>query len=212
MRKKSLAFTLGEVLIALAVIGAIASLVLPQMILGQKSNQARSQFNTAYSLLGAAIARMDADNVSLKPASYSSKEDFYNVIKKYQKISHDCGTTGLCDPNPAYQDIDASGAFILNNGMLVIVENAPDDTEVDNSGAVIVTVDINGNRKMPNKRGYDVFTFQLVNGDIVPVGADDTFTQASCSRNSNASTAASMACSQEAATDADYFKKVYNNM
>jgi len=245
MRKK-IAFTLAEVLIAMTIVGAVAAMVIPPIIVGQKTNQAKSEFNTAYSILTSVVARMDADNVSLKPASYSTPEDFYSVIKKYQKISHDCGTAQICSPNPQYEDLDPKGAYVLTNGMLVVIEKAPntrwvvesedanpgsepsykyieeyafkniDESQANNTievehNDILVTIDINGNQKVPNKRGFDVFSFQLLNGDLIPVGARGTFTQTSCSRDDNASIAAAMACSQEAATNGDYFKNIFNN-
>ena len=50
MIKKFLAFTLGEILIALTVIGVVSVLVMPQLVLGQKAAKAKAQFNTAYAM------------------------------------------------------------------------------------------------------------------------------------------------------------------
>ena len=84
MNMKKFGFTLGEILIALAVIGVVAGLVLPQLVTGQKAAQARAQFNTAYSLLAKSIADMDADNVSVDPASYGAPQALYKILKEYQ--------------------------------------------------------------------------------------------------------------------------------
>lgn len=46
MMKKSFGFTLGEILIALSVIGVVASLVIPQLVNGHKAGEAQAQFNT----------------------------------------------------------------------------------------------------------------------------------------------------------------------
>lgn len=252
MKNKKLAFTLAEVLIAITVIGAVSALVIPQVLMGQKAAQARSQFNTAYSILAASIAKMDADNVSVKPITYhSDPKILYNILKKYNKVSHDCGQGSdsltdynsefLCEPNPDYTGLrtcEVAGSFILNNGMLVIVEYDPNGIScssdilynnidkypifmpaayadeislyIETREAVVVSIDINGNNKKPNKRGYDVFTFQLIDGDIVPVGSEKSFTHETCNLNST-SKETLMACTQAAATDEDYFKKLYNN-
>ena len=81
MMKKSLAFTLGEVLIALGVIGVVASLVMPLLINGHKAGTARAQFDTAYSLLSKTVADMDADDIPVLPANYTV-DSFYTRIKK----------------------------------------------------------------------------------------------------------------------------------
>ncbi|MBR1424975.1 type II secretion system protein [bacterium] len=261
MKKKSFAFTLAEVLIAMTIIGAVSALVMPQLILGQKSNKARAQFNTAYSILTQAVTDMDADSVSVKQSSYEESSDFLAVLKNYVKVTQDCGTT-LCEPKPSYpSSLRNQRAFILNNGMLFIAEKAPKQIVIrpsnlgyneytekiaendlnknswisyfipeakaaiiplqpnyrERTGVILVTVDVNGNSKPPNKRGYDVFSFQLVDGDIVPVGGPGTFAQlTNCSRSSNGMNLdfadSQMACSNEAAIDENYFKTVYREL
>ncbi len=270
MWKKSLAFTMGEVLIAVTIIGAVASMVLPKIILGQKSSQLHAQFNTAYSLLSSAVANMDANNISIKPTSYNSVKDFFAVLKNYEKVSNNCGENGLCEPSPEYSNLQNLDAFVLNNGMLFIAEKAPttksvitlasdfdftsiggsvqedgtikissnsvrkthlkNSTDVSeytegsleegnslynfenaNEDVILITIDINGNRKSPNMRGYDVFTFQLINEGIVPVGSINSFTNVKCNLSNSASVYAAMACTQDAATNENYFKDLYSN-
>lgn len=236
MRQKSLAFTLGEVLIALTVIGVIATMVLPPVILGQKTNKSKAAFNTAFSILSSTISTMDSNNISLKPVTYiGTPTKFYTELKKYMKVNYDCGAASLCRPKPAYSDIHSSGAFILNNGMLVVVEKVEvpsedqdtnkEETSAAGTGgaeesssdenkkyALIVSVDVNGNTKNPNRRGVDIFSFELINGDIVPVGAQNSsFPGVQCDYTPGAQTISAMACTQDAATDDEYFKKMYNN-
>ena len=146
MLKKIKGFTLGEILIALSVVGVVAALVLPNLISGNKAATAKAQFSTAYSLLTKSIADMDADNVSIKPASYSVSNSFYPVIKRYHRVTTDCGsfsskknesvcivygsqdTSGTKDDYRTFNNKSKihinrfdDGAFVINNGMLFAI-------------------------------------------------------------------------------------------
>ena len=240
MMKKSFGFTLGEILIALSVIGVVASLVIPQLVNGHKAGEAQAQFNTAYSLIAKAIADMDADNISVNPATYSEAGSFYPIFKQYIRYTIDCGkgedtkNTSVCPKygNDFYstfneeQKTDTNilddGSFVLNNGMLVAIDNDPETSdEILKGGNIFISVDINGFNKHPNKHGYDLFTFQLVNGELLPVGVSGTISQVSnnpkkycCSTKINDGCSAEsqrngLSCAYYALTDQDYFKKIY---
>lgn len=231
MIKKSLAFTLGEILIAMSVIGVVAVMVMPQLVLGQKAAQAQAQFNTAYSILAKSIADMDADEVSSDPKNYMTAGSFYPVIKQYNKITIDCGvynatndsvcisTTnrdqvsdylnrkGNTKMDPQFLD---DGAFVLNNGMLFAVENPQ-----NHPYGLLVLIDINGKNKRPNRLGFDLFAFEILNGDILPLGAPGTTAKWSddpdkyCNKN-DGSNLNGMTCAFFAATDQEYFHKLFN--
>jgi len=236
---KKFGFTLGEILIALAVIGVVASLILPALTAGQKSAEARAQFNTAYSLVGKTIADMDADNVSVDPASYNTSQSLYAAVKKFQRITIDCGTFSTSTKNTSVcigknsggaSDKDNyriynkksntkinmnrvdDGAFVINNGMMFAFEN-PGSSDTQNYKWI--TIDINGKNKMPNRWGWDLFTFELVKGDILPLGAPgttaaystdpSTYCNPNGTGNENGAT-----CAYFASTNEDYFKELYN--
>lgn len=195
MMKKSLGFTLGEVLIALSVIGIVAALTIPQLIRGQKAGQARAQFNTAYSILTKSLAEMDADNVSVDPASYRTSQSLYHALKRYHKVIVDCGdynsankNTSVCigqgaananDSLDNYSIFNAGthtkmnmdrvddGAFVINNGMMFAFENPA-------NGYIWVSIDINGKNNLPNIWGWDLFTFELTRNGFLPLGAPGT--------------------------------------
>lgn len=227
MIKKSLAFTLGEILIALTVIGVVAVLVMPQIVLGQKAAKAKSQFNTAYSLMAKAIADMDSDEISINPNDYKTGGSFINEFKKYNKITIDNYTLSenvryktrskgtQVSANMNYFD---DGKFVLNNGMIVMLENPN-----NNPNGLLVSIDING-EKQPNKWGYDLFTFEVIGDDIYPVGAPETG-QATNAKNlwganranvkkycddNEQSNLNGITCGYFAASDEEYFKKLYN--
>jgi len=241
MIKKSLAFTLGEILIALTVIGVVAVLVMPQVLVGQKAAKAKAQFDTAYSLLSKAIADMDADDVSIDPKDYKVAGSFYPKFKEYNKITIDCGVYAATNDSVCFSTTNAAaeqtysnhakgfhkmntlilddGGFVLNNGMLVIVENPQ-----NHPYGLLITVDLNGKKKLPNKWGYDVFTFEVVDGDLYPVGAPGTGQDTTaktlwgkdaasvkkyCS-NDNTDSLNGMTCSFFAATNENYFYEVFS--
>lgn len=239
MMKKSFGFTLGEILIALSVIGVVASLVMPQLVNGHKAGEAQAQFNTAYSLIAKTIADMDADNISINPASYPGGT-FYTTLKQYVRYTTDCSkgnstkNTSVCPKygNDFYstfnneQKTDTNmlddGAFVLNNGMLVALDNNPETKdEILQGGHILISVDINGFNKHPNTHGYDLFTFELTKDGLLPVGAPGTMSKVSdnpekycCSTNINAGCSAEsqrngLSCAYYALTDQDYFKKLY---
>lgn len=240
MIKKSSGFTLGEILIALSVIGVVAALTIPQLIQGQKAGQARAQFNTAYAILAKSLAEMDADNISVDPASYRTSQSLYNALKNYHKVVIDCGdynnankNTSVCIGQGAANTNDSldnyyifnkssntkihmnrldDGAFVINNGMMFAFENPE-------NGYLWVSIDINGKNNLPNRWGWDLFTFELTKNGFLPLGApgttaaysdtagdmdDDQHCSTTATGNENGST-----CSYYATTDQDYFKKIY---
>lgn len=84
-------------------------------------------------------------------------------------------------------------------------------------------IDTNGKNKLPNRLGYDVFMFMLLsNGTLDPVGAPNTGAFAlqperyCCNAQINSGCSASgehqgYTCGFFAATDSDYFRKLYKN-
>lgn len=227
MMKKSFGFTLGEILIALGVIGIVATLVIPQLVSGHKTNTAKAQFNTAYAMLSKAITEMEADDIPVEPSKYSSdRTKLYEELKKYNKVTYDCGTiasgnpnTSICPSNRDYKiykknsstNIYSSslnkGCFVVNNGMLVCVGSILSQT--------LISVDINGKNKKPNKWGYDLFTFQLVEGGhLLPFGNPYSMYPFSeperyCQNEDTNNVYSGCTCAQFAVSDEEYFKKLY---
>lgn len=242
MIKKFKAFTLGEILIAMSVIGVVATLVLPQLVNGQKAAQGRAQFDTAYSLLAKSIADMDADNVSILPTSYTTSQSLYRAVKNYHRVTIDCGdyssankNTSVCigysggntndqfdnyytynktSKTKAYMNLFDDGAFVINNGMLIAFEN-PGGVSGGKPNPMYISVDINGKNKLPNKYGWDLFTFELTDKGLLPLGAEGTNAaysnnpEAYCNPNGNGNKNGAT-CSYYALTDKDYFVKLYN--
>lgn len=237
MIKKIAGFTLGEVLIALSVIGVVAVLVMPQLVLGQKAAKSKAQFDTAYSLVAKAIADMDSDDVSTNPSKYPTRT-FFPKFKEYNKFTIDCGlnntspNTSVCPSTTDYVNLKGNtkikgdllddGAFVLNNGMLMAVENCVGCGGYGADHNLWVVADVNGKNNRPNRLGYDLFIFQILDGEVLPLGAPGTdalfsakpedyccvdTVQKSCTTKS--STLNGYTCAFFAASDEEYFKKIY---
>lgn len=244
MIKKIFAFTLSEILIALTVIGVVAVLVMPQLVAGAKAGKAKAQFNTAYTLMAKAITDMDADDVSIDPNKYPTRT-FYAKFKPYNKVGVDCGyepgqssNKKVCPGGSAgngdkmYHQFGSSslighnllddGAFVLNNGMMVAIENCK-GCEFGSDHNIWLVVDINGRDYTPNKVGYDLFVFQVTKDGLLPLGAPGTDKKFSdnpekycCDSRVNPGCSVNEAsyngytCSYFASTDEDYFKRVFS--
>jgi hypothetical protein len=94
-----------------------------------------------------------------------------------------------------------NGQFILNDGTFIMIEEY----------GPLISVDVNGYKKKPNKWGWDLFTFQLMNdGKLLPMGAEGTmFTDKNtyCSQTStNAENG--IACAYYAFTDENFWKEL----
>lgn len=224
MKKWKFGFTLGEILIALGVIGVVASLTLPQIINGKKASEAHAQFTTAYSAISKAINEMEVNNVPVEPANYTAARSFYPEFKKYFKLVIDkqystagkpykyLNNNALDEASMRYMD---DGHFVITNGMDIFIENPE-----TNTNGLLVFVDINGNDKLPNTLGYDLFGFELVKGgEFIPIGGvgtkkSDWATNPKSSCNIEASTPSGRGtgytCSLYATSNPDYFKTLFN--
>lgn len=225
MKKWKFGFTLGEVLIALGVIGVVASLTLPLIVKGRQATAAQAQFNTAYALISQAITEMETNNVSVNPANYNTARTFFPEFKKFFKTTVEKNylfqgdykpyrylNNTVC-PQDAYQYLD-DGRFIINNGMDIFIEN-----KNGNTNGLLIWVDINGNDKNPNTLGFDLFGFEMLNGgELIPVGDPKTTKQdwrnaaSSCkyTEANDSKRGTGYTCAYFALNEPDYFKKVYH--
>ena len=236
--KKSFAFTLGEILIALGVIGVVASLTLPQVINGKKATEARAQFTTAYSMIAQAIDAIETDDISIKPETYmATRDSFYPVAKPYFKVVQECGSqrnsgetskhnacptrylafnefgksTGHVSSMLSGIDSVNPSSFVTNNGMWVAFTNRG-GTANNAHNQVYITVDINGVNKLPNRYGWDIFSFQLTKDGILPAGAPGTALANSLNRYCDEASSLLMngwTCAAKAVANPDYFKTLY---
>lgn len=169
------AFTLGEVLIVVAILGAIAVMAVPNLKNNTTSETNITALKTAYNQLETAINTVVTAYGSLQDAKNAPSTDcgstnevicLNNSIIKNLDLQLNCQNSNLsrCYSSDVLQDIDganvASGAsyercsyaFVLSNGASVCYVNRGDSYQFDN-----YEIDINGPKKGPNVLGVDVF-------------------------------------------------------
>lgn len=224
-KKRKLAFTLAEVLITLGIIGIVAAITIPQLVNNYKAKRLRTQFLKSYSTIQQAFKEMEADDVSTDPTTYNTLE-YYKTFMNYLQAPMDCGIgdnkylpcvymrdSSSKDYKP-YKTYDGKtnasmilfddGQIALQDGTLLLFENyAP-------RMRVFVSVDLNGYNNKPNRWGYDLFTFQLVDNQLKAMGdTGTTYTDLSTYCNANSQDEYNgIACAKKALSDSEYFKNI----
>lgn len=224
-KKRKLAFTLAEVLITLGIIGIVAAITIPQLINNYKAKRLRTQFLKSYSTIQQAFKEMEADDVSTDPTTYNTLE-YYKTFMNYLQAPMNCGIgdnkylpcvymrdSSSKDYKP-YKTYDGKtnasmilfddGQIVLQDGTLLLFENyAP-------RMRVFVSVDLNGYNNKPNRWGYDLFTFQLVDNQLKAMGdTGTTYTDLSTYCNANSQDEYNgIACAKKALSDSEYFKNI----
>ena len=219
---RKIAFTLAEVLITLGIIGVVASLTIGSVVNNIQKKELQTQFLKTTSQLQQAVKSMEANGESIDPRSYKywDKGLFYNTFANYIKhiktckentnVQHPCynkDKDAYYTPNGytlSYALLD-DGQIVLPDGTLLLFENESRGTS---SFKVYIFADLNGINKKPNKLGYDLFAYQLINNQLLPMGSEGTdyVGEQYCSKNSYG-----MSCTQKALEDKDYFKNLKRN-
>lgn len=221
-------FTLAEVLITLGIIGVVAAMTIPNLINNYKAHRLRSQFLKSYSTVQQVLKQMEADDVSLDISTYKENASFYKTFMRYLQAPFDCGYAESIKNSPCYHyipygtgnakpyvSLDGNstvsgnwfddGQIALQDGTLLLFENPKSF-----ANNIWITVDLNGYSNKPNKWGYDLFTFQFIDGELKTMGAQGT-TYTDMSKYCNLETTNEMngvACAQKAKEDSEYFKKL----
>ncbi len=189
MHKKG--FTLAEVLITLAIIGVVAALTIPSVVVNYQKTQVETQLKKIYSVLSnttnAAIAEEGPltgwdvyDYTATVPGtSMKGSEHFAKTyLMPYLKVSKVCGlsTSDVCTYSAKWMNginLDVFGGasyykFILNDGtnIALIAYNFIYTNNTKYMRAEIF-IDLNGSKK-PNTVGKDIheFLYYVLQGDV----------------------------------------------
>ncbi len=223
-------FTLAEVLITLGIIGVVAAITIPGLMTAHKAARMRSQFLKSYSTIQQVFRQMEADDISTDISSYQGQMgSFYNAFKVYLKGVQECGVysntkneypclgSKIYYKNP-YKLIKGQGGLgwgLFDDGQLVLPDGTWLAIENPNGGNhVWVFVDINGSTTPPNRLGYDLFTFEFINGELRTMGDIETTyndLEKYCSLSSSDGMNG-IACAHKAKIRTDYFKWVIKNV
>jgi prepilin-type N-terminal cleavage/methylation domain-containing protein len=173
---KKYAFTLAEVLITLGIIGVVAAITLPTLVQNYKKQVYVNQLKKTVSTLEQGFKKMLADEGVDRLDQIQELEDCMGTGKecsyfwKYFKCSKASGTIY---PNGMYElngrknsnGRTSENAYYLNDGSLVVVD-------IFLFGGSLIgelLIDINGDKKLPNKWGRDLFDFFIVyDGRVMP--------------------------------------------
>ncbi len=187
------AFTLAEVLITLGIIGVIAAITLPALIVQHQKTVTVSRLKKVYSVFSQALIQSESINGSAEewistdiPLNEETNSKYFNTYwKPFLKISKVC-TDSKCgyDSNGpwkynngqpwTYSHVMPSRrtSFYLNDGTFVLLNfGTATDGVYHVSGVQHLIFDINGS-KNPNTLGKDVFRYiiNLEKHNITPLG------------------------------------------
>lgn len=195
--QSKLAFTLAEVLITLGIIGIVAALTLPNLIVDYQKKQTSAQLKKAYSTFAQALAKSQYDNeasinwTTTEPSS--TYQENYEYFEKYWmpyfKIIKICKTYSECGyEKPGFANLlektnfiyygqsRSVPAFIYGDGTYAYIRPYSYNSTEDNKQRLqLILIDLNGPKK-PNIMGKDVFQFEIdINkGNIAGYGKPET--------------------------------------
>ena len=217
---KRIAFTLAEVLITLGIIGVVAALTMPTVINNVQGKQLQIALKKGYSIISQAFELMQADiGGNILPEDYIVSRSFAKEYKEYFVKALYARHSGLVSKDFDVEEINNAmakyknytqqrplilnffddGQFVLSDGTLILIND---------SGPMLISIDVNGMNKGPNVYGRDLFSFEITNaGKLLPVGAKGTIDWP-CSKSST-SYYNGGGCAYYAITDPNYFKKRY---
>ncbi len=164
------AFTLAEVLITLGIIGVVAPITMPVLITKYQKDVTVNKLKKSYTTISQMFQM--AQNENGDPSGWNfdftgsddtnaSLSDFINTYMiPYLKVADNCGTQ--CKRIPEMYSFLNNNPFNTTQHYIIFLQDGTTlILSIDsNKHAVIIHVDINGN-KNPNKVGRDVFTYYL---------------------------------------------------
>lgn len=175
--KRFLGFSLSEALLAIAIIGIIAAITIPNIIASYQKQAMITLLQKAYLELGQnlIILRTEAYNktfyqslLSLQGRSITNTAGRFLVgdanNKPYYNILKDCETTAQPCFATSYSNINGNNTenFSCNNGYNVLLKSGTAICIIpaDAGNPAKVHVDVNGTEG-PNIGGRDMFTFYI---------------------------------------------------
>ena len=228
------AFTLAEVLITLGIIGVVAAMTIPSLINSYQHKVLETQFKKAYAILYQLVLQVQNDAgmpLNVKDYSYAYTGDkwkLYNALKPYiianfckntdciDKIEVDDGTGQNMKSYRTYNNEANTSSYYMECGGFILPDGMSVYIEAWNDQNLMLSVDVNGVSKRPNRWGHDLFTFSIDNetGKLVPNGVDGSYVSSArrtsyCNSSSGYSFKDNgLSCSYYALNEPDYFKNL----
>jgi len=138
MIKKSLAFTLAEVLLTMTIIGVVAAMTIPTLHYQRVKKEYTTKLKNFYSRMDNAVLDMETDYGSFRDLRKPDNGKGYDWYMKY------------IDPYVGHQYVKDGDKVFYSDGSLL--------TTFYSGGCLDVDYDVNG-LKGPNRAGYDRFRF-----------------------------------------------------
>lgn len=206
---KKNAFTLAETLVTLAIIGMIASMLIPPLINSYQKTVNQVKLRKVYAILAQISQRAvaeygDMSYIDFYDGSSEKVQEWYlTYFKPNLKIAKECFDDSGCWSEDvthlngdAVSNATARGiggnivTFKTIDGTLYNIDgNVPADLDtqfgIDSDiDGLVVYVDLNGEKK-PNIIGKDIFVFVYTDKGFVPAGNDRTkeFVAQNCSED-----------------------------
>lgn len=179
-------FTLAEVLIVLGIIGLIADMTIPTLVMGFKEKAAVSQLQKAYATYTnafnmAVTEEGTADNWNLiERYSPEGAKNGLDIMLKHLKIIKNCGNDTGCFPDVKYKNLNGAEytninqdnmyakALLADGSSIAFYVSTPNCIGEQYCGQFYY--DING-FKGPNQWGIDTFIFGMYRDRIIPAGS-----------------------------------------
>ena len=176
------AFSLTELLVILSIIGVIATIVIPMVVIKIQDGYLRESFKNNYYILGRAVDRVIDDKGGTLVGAFTTDTDFGNGFLNYMNPIKNCGDTITSCWHTAsgwkYLDGTTAGILppgtkaILNNGSLIVIDLLSSScTDITYGPEVCgdIIVDVNG-FKGPNVVGRDIYDMWILRNGIIPLG------------------------------------------
>ena len=185
--KSKVAFTLAEVLITLGIIGVVAAMTMPALIVNYQKKSLATQTQKFYSMMSQAVKQYMADegvddlrntpltaiwNDDLSDEENNLNEDkaqeaCEEFVQKYLKVVEVCENGCFAD---YYKTQNGETSYAVGvkteyevslTGKFALADGAVLEIRAgDNSWPIVIYVDVNG-RKGPNKIGYDLWEMSI---------------------------------------------------
>ncbi|MDE6139297.1 MAG: hypothetical protein K2F57_07485 [Candidatus Gastranaerophilales bacterium] len=222
---------MAEVLITLGIIGVVAAITIPGLITAYKAHVLKTSFLKTYSTLHQAIRRMEDDEVPI--------EQIFTSLKNYITGATFCGAVS----NTLYGDKNGSSCFNAQNGLYKTITGKStipaslmddsqyiladgtnimfewDSTHFSDGSHLWLFADINGYKNPPNRAGYDLFVFQIIDGKFLTFGDKETRIEGTyitpdthCNPKGSGAYYNGFGCAHRAKSEADYFKWAIKNI
>lgn len=192
MRKK--AFSLAELLLALTIVGIVASYTIPALIIKVQESTNKIAWKSAFSNLNQATIRLMTDNGGTLNGVFQNASDVKEKYSQYLSLTKKCTPDQNCwhaantwyNLNGVPRNLSKPGS-VLSNGNLVLYE-LYDPACADNGNGILICgyiyVDTNG-FKMPNTVGKDIYLVWIQHNKITPAGSGGDGYEDTCSTSSN---------------------------